>query len=415
MPKITGRVYDVGLAGAKGTMWLSAGFRTGTDGVVAPRRRSYPIVDGQLPANVVVEPGPAHLEIDVGMDAHADWPVIIPDSDVTLRDLIADAFDWSPIEMSMFAQLRIAAAAAAEDAAESRETATAAADESVAARDAATEAAEDATERAGVAIARAQAAAESEANAATSETAAKDAEQAAATSETKAEQYRTIAGQYREVTVVAGAGAAQSAGAAASHATAASAARAAAEQAAAQASESRVRWLGSWNPATTYAARDAVHHTGSTWRALRPNTGVPPVAGADWALMAQRGLSFGHEIAFDTDGTPYLVTDPADEGVPAAITARVGDAETFAGLAAEEANRSKGEADRAGQYAAAQDTAIAGLVAGATATRAELDARYLAGGVRESTVYPGLYEIGPVFAEDALHEGLFLIPGGESA
>lgn len=117
MPQITGRVYDIGLSGSKGKMWLSAGFRTGTDGVVAPRRVSYPIVDGELPDNVIVEPGPAYLEIDVGMDAHNGWPVNIPETDVSLKDLISEVYDWSPTELSLFAQMRIAAEGAAQEAA----------------------------------------------------------------------------------------------------------------------------------------------------------------------------------------------------------------------------------------------------------------------------------------------------------
>lgn len=410
MPKITGRVYDVGLAGSKGTMWLSAGFRTGTDGVVAPRRRSYPIVGGQLPDNVVVEPGPAYLEIDVGLDANSGWPVVIPDTDVSLRDLIADAFDWSPVELTMFAQLRIAAREAADEAENARDTAVEAASDTVEARDVATGAAGTATEQAGIATDKAAAAATSETNAADSEQAAAESESAAATSETRAEQYRTAAGEYKDVTVAAGAGAAQSAGTAAGHATAAGAARAQAEQYAAQASESRIVWRGNWAAGTTYAARDAVHHTGSTWRALRPSTGVPPVAGADWALMAERGLSYGDQIKLDTDGTPYLDIDPDYSSVPQAVLDRVADAETAAGTAGGEADRARTEADRARDYAAAQDGAIAELVDTPTATQAALDARYLAGGVRPSGIYDGLFEIGPNLAEDALLDGLYLIP-----
>jgi len=414
MPKITGRVYDIGLAGSKGTMWLSAGFRTGTDGVIAPRRRSYPIVNGQLPDNVVVEPGPAYLEIDVGLDAHGDWPVVIPDTDVTLADLISDAFDWSPVELTLFAQLRIAAREAADDAEQARDTAVGAAQDTVEARDVATGAAGTATEQAGIATDKAAAAAQSEQAAADSEAAAADSEQAAATSEGKALEHRTVAGQYREVTVEAGAGSAQSAGTAASHATAAGTARAQAEAFAQQASESRIIWRGDWDPATTYATRDAVHHTGSTWRALRPNTGIPPVAGADWALMAERGLSYGDQIKLDTDGVPYLDIDPDYSSVPQAVLDRVADAETAAGTAGGEADRARAEADRARDYATAQDSAIAGLVATDSATRAELDARYLAGGVRESQLHPGLYEIGPAFLEDAIHEGTYLIPRGDN-
>lgn len=194
-----------------------------------------------------------------------------------------------------------------------------------------------------------------------------------------------------------------------SEATAAATARAQAEAFALQASESRLVWRGDWAAGTAYAIRDAVHHLGSTWRALRVSTGVAPVAGLDWALVAERGLSYGAQIKLDTDGVPYLDIDPDYSEVPAAINDRVGDVEAFAGAAAGSVVLAKAEADRAAALSAAHDAAIAALINGATATRAALDARYAGGGVIEDPPGSGLFAPDPNwFLEDPLNPGLFL-------
>lgn len=55
-------------------------------------------------------------------------------------------------------------------------------------------------------------------------------------------------------------------------------------------------WRGAWASTTAYVANDGVSHQGQSWIALRASTGVAPVAGADWGLLAAKGL--------DGDATP---------------------------------------------------------------------------------------------------------------
>src|SRR6185503_16443309 len=50
-----------------------------------------------------------------------------------------------------------------------------------------------------------------------------------------------------------------------------------------------LNWKGAWNAATKYVADDAVSSGGSSWRAVRNNTNVVPVEGADWTIIAQKG------------------------------------------------------------------------------------------------------------------------------
>lgn len=197
--------------------------------------------------------------------------------------------------------------------------------------------------------------------------------------------------------------------AAGTHAAGADAARTQAEAFALQASESRLVWRGDWAAGTAYAIRDAVHHLGSTWRALTANTGIAPTEGTDWALVAERGLSYGDQIKLDTDGVPYLDIDPDYSEVPAAINDRVADVEAFAAAAAGSATDAGTAADRAEARGLAQDAAIAALIEQDTATRAALDARYATGGVIEDPPGSGLYSPDPnLFLEDPLNPGLFL-------
>ena len=51
----------------------------------------------------------------------------------------------------------------------------------------------------------------------------------------------------------------------------------------------KVEWKGLWSASTAYATRDVVSHNGSSWWAVRPSTGVTPVEGADWSLLAAKG------------------------------------------------------------------------------------------------------------------------------
>jgi hypothetical protein len=52
-----------------------------------------------------------------------------------------------------------------------------------------------------------------------------------------------------------------------------------------------LNWKGAWNAATHYVADDddAVSFSGSSWRAVRDNTNVVPVEGADWTTIAEKG------------------------------------------------------------------------------------------------------------------------------
>src|ERR1700678_2151983 len=48
-------------------------------------------------------------------------------------------------------------------------------------------------------------------------------------------------------------------------------------------------WLGLYNLLTTYVQNNAVQSGGSAWVALQTVTGVTPVAGVYWSLLAAAG------------------------------------------------------------------------------------------------------------------------------
>ena len=48
----------------------------------------------------------------------------------------------------------------------------------------------------------------------------------------------------------------------------------------------RINWRGAYNAAAEYVRDDAVSYHGSSFIALRNVTGVTPVVGADWDLLA---------------------------------------------------------------------------------------------------------------------------------
>jgi hypothetical protein len=48
-------------------------------------------------------------------------------------------------------------------------------------------------------------------------------------------------------------------------------------------------WLGEWDATLTYETNQIVSYLGSSWIALRRNSGQLPQAGADWNLLAQKG------------------------------------------------------------------------------------------------------------------------------
>jgi hypothetical protein len=73
-----------------------------------------------------------------------------------------------------------------------------------------------------------------------------------------------------------------------------------------------LNWQGAWDAAANYVVDDAVIHDGSSWRAVRANTNVAPVEGADWALIARRGddgQGGGTVTSVGADG-PLTVTNP---------------------------------------------------------------------------------------------------------
>jgi hypothetical protein len=54
-----------------------------------------------------------------------------------------------------------------------------------------------------------------------------------------------------------------------------------------------VVWKGNWSSSTSYVANDAVLYQGTSWRALQSHTNQTPVAGAYWAVLAQKGADGG--------------------------------------------------------------------------------------------------------------------------
>ncbi len=77
-------------------------------------------------------------------------------------------------------------------------------------------------------------------------------------------------------------------------------------------------WRGAWVSTTAYATDDGVSHDGSGWIALRANTGVTPVEGADWTILAQRGAS-GTAATTAALGTVRVSTAPAAGTDPTAV------------------------------------------------------------------------------------------------
>jgi type VI secretion system Hcp family effector len=49
-------------------------------------------------------------------------------------------------------------------------------------------------------------------------------------------------------------------------------------------------WRGAWDAGVQYSVDEAVSHEGSAWMAKKENVGVTPAEGAEWSLLAARGL-----------------------------------------------------------------------------------------------------------------------------
>lgn len=143
MTKIVGNLVDVGLDPVNGTLQVWSGFRPEATSLITPRRRTYDIVAGAIPENVHAAPGPAVIQVDIGIDGHKQLDVVIPEGpEVTIQDLFLQSYVWEPYILSDVAEsLRKAEVAAtesresADDARQSKEAAAQSAQEVATAHD----------------------------------------------------------------------------------------------------------------------------------------------------------------------------------------------------------------------------------------------------------------------------------------
>jgi Collagen triple helix repeat (20 copies) len=71
-------------------------------------------------------------------------------------------------------------------------------------------------------------------------------------------------------------------------------------------------WRGPWVASTTYAAGDIVSDQGSSWSALVASTGVEPIEGTFWTLVAAKGDQGPQGVA----GSPGLQGQIGNPGLP---------------------------------------------------------------------------------------------------
>jgi hypothetical protein len=73
-----------------------------------------------------------------------------------------------------------------------------------------------------------------------------------------------------------------------------------------------LNWRGVWDATASYVLDDAISHDGSSWRALRDNTNVTPIDGADWTIVAQKGDAGegGGTVTSVSANGPITVTNP---------------------------------------------------------------------------------------------------------
>lgn len=142
----------------------------------------------------------------------------------------------------------------------------------------------------------ATAAATSATNASTSASAASSSASNAATARTNAQTAETNAETAETNAGNSAAAAATSATNASTARTGAETARTGAETAKTAAETARdvaiangLTWRGPWAAGTAYVARNVVTHGGSSWRAIASSTGVTPVEGASWTMLAAKG------------------------------------------------------------------------------------------------------------------------------
>ena len=316
MTVVEGSVESIGMSPLSGLLTARvARFRPSGGVLFAPESVPYPIVAGQVSADLA--PGPAQLTVQVGSHARERFDVVIPDEGpVSLAALVEEAFPWEPEQVAEFVRLRdeaVAAADRAEQAAEDVDSAIAgAADQVVAAVEADRVAAE-------------QAASDAAGSASSAAGSASDAAASAATAGTQA----TLAGERADDAGVARDAAAGSAAAAAGSASdAASSASAAAGSA-------------------TAAASSASDAAGSEAAAA----GHASAAGADADRAQQYADSFGLSMTAVTGdpGTPAQVVVSGDgPAYEVALTVPQGE---------------KGDAGPPGEVSqAALDAAVASLV-----------------------------------------------------
>lgn len=80
------------------------------------------------------------------------------------------------------------------------------------------------------------------------------------------------------------------------------------QSAIAQLDGANITHAGVWSSGTTYSKNQAVTYLGSTWLALRSNTAVTPVEGADWTLMASGGSNGSSRLALARLGTSASIS-----------------------------------------------------------------------------------------------------------
>ncbi|HEY5913101.1 MAG TPA: tail fiber domain-containing protein [Verrucomicrobiae bacterium] len=82
-----------------------------------------------------------------------------------------------------------------------------------------------------------------------------------------------------------------------------------------------VNWRGTWTAAASYPTNDAVAYSGTSWLAKQSNSNTPPVEGADWTTLAQKGDTgaTGPQGAVGPQG-PVGATGPQGSAGPVGAT-----------------------------------------------------------------------------------------------
>lgn len=83
------------------------------------------------------------------------------------------------------------------------------------------------------------------------------------------------------------------------------------------ASSSTLNWRGDWNATVAYQPGDAVSFGGSSWVAKQATTGVQPVVGLDWGIVALKG-DRGEQGIEGLQGAPGVKGDKGEVGATGA-------------------------------------------------------------------------------------------------